>query len=99
MGQCLSLGSQKHYTAMITHFHTHTHKLKHTRPSSLMLLISIITSPRYEYIGITTHVLPRGALRQGEQTAAIQGAVRRKRGGGVMACVCVGREIVGFVLV
>lgn len=72
---------------MITHFHIHTNS--HTRPSSLMLLISIITSPRYGYIGITTHMLPRGALRQGEQTAAIQGAVRRKRGGGVMMCAYV----------
>jgi len=42
------------HTHAHTHAHTHTHTRAHTRPliSSLMLLISIMTSPRYWYTGI-----------------------------------------------
>lgn len=66
-------------------------RLSFTKPP-LTLLISIITSLRYWYTGLHRAHAAIGALRQEEQTAAIQGAVRRKEVEDwlcVLVCGCV----------
>lgn len=73
--------------AMYSHTLTHQAHLSHAAHHDNYL-------PQVLVHRDTPHMSLHGATRQGEQTAAIQGSARRKRGVGlIMLCVCVGSGV------